>query len=65
MKANLLLMKLGKQDDVEAFIHTFEVIATREAWAKPEWAAQVRPNGPIMLYLLQPMTTTTPSRWKF
>lgn len=34
MQAHLHLTKISKQDDVEAYLHTFKVIMTRESWEK-------------------------------
>lgn len=36
--AHQLLTKLTSQDDVEAYLHTFEVVARREGWDQAEWA---------------------------
>ncbi|KAI7813969.1 hypothetical protein IRJ41_005290 [Triplophysa rosa] len=41
--AHQLLTKLTAQDDIEAYLHTFEVVATREAWDKAEWARILAP----------------------
>lgn len=35
---NQLLSKLTELDDVEAYLHTFEVVAKREGWYETEWA---------------------------
>ncbi|KAI7799815.1 hypothetical protein IRJ41_012432 [Triplophysa rosa] len=37
------MTKLTAQDDIEAYLHTFEVIATREAWDKAEWVKILAP----------------------
>ncbi len=42
-KAHQLLVWLMDQDDVEAYLHTFEVIATREGWVREEWARLITP----------------------
>lgn len=36
--AEQVLPKMMDQDDVEAFLHTYEVIATWEDWDQTEWA---------------------------
>ncbi|MGL5295076.1 MAG: hypothetical protein ACRC9V_15200, partial [Aeromonas sp.] len=41
--AHQLLTKLTAQDDIEAYLHTFEVVATREVWNKSEWARILAP----------------------
>lgn len=43
MQAHLHLTKLIDQEDVEAYSHIFEVIATREAWEKERWAQVLAP----------------------
>ncbi len=56
VKAHQLLVRLTDQDDVEAYLHTFEVIATREGWVRDKWARLIAPfmtgkcNEPIILY---------------
>lgn len=44
-KAHQCLLRLTDDDDVEAYLHTFEVIATREGWVKEEWARIIAPSG--------------------
>ncbi len=43
VKAHQLLVRLTDQDDVEAYLHTFEGIATREGWVREEWARLIAP----------------------
>ncbi len=43
VKAHQLLVRLMDQDDVEAYLHTFEGIATREGWVREEWARLIAP----------------------
>ncbi len=38
-----LLNKLTSQDDVEAYLHTFEVVTRREEWDQAEWAQLLAP----------------------
>ncbi|XP_016148369.1 uncharacterized protein [Sinocyclocheilus grahami] len=35
--------KLGDLDDIEAYLHTFEVVASRESWDRREWARLLAP----------------------
>ncbi len=49
--AHQLLTKLTSQDDVEAYLHTLEVVARREGWDQAEWAQ-----------LLAPLLTGEPQR---
>lgn len=42
-KAHQHLVRLSEQDDVEAYLHTFEVIATPEGWVKEKWAQIIAP----------------------
>lgn len=64
--AHQLLTKLTDQDDVEACLHTFEVIATRELWEKSAWAQILAPyltgEAQRAYYSLQPLRVriTTP-----
>lgn len=41
--AHQLLTKLTAQDDIEAYLHTFEVVVTRELWDKAEWPKILAP----------------------
>ncbi len=42
-KAHQCLVRLTEHDDIEAYLHTFEVIAGREGWVKEEWACIIAP----------------------
>lgn len=52
-----ILPKMTDQDDVEAFLYTFEVIATREDWDQTEWAQLLAPllvGEPQLIYFSLP-----------
>ncbi|MGL5293951.1 MAG: hypothetical protein ACRC9V_09370, partial [Aeromonas sp.] len=40
---HLHLTKLAELDDIDAYLHTFKVTATREAWDKREWVRLLAP----------------------
>ncbi len=42
-KAHQYLVRLTEHDDIETYLHTFEVIAAREEWVKEEWARITAP----------------------
>ncbi len=42
-KAHQILVRLTVHDDIEAYLHTFEVIVAREGWMKEEWARIIAP----------------------
>uniref|UniRef100_A0A4W5Q6E8 SCAN box domain-containing protein n=1 Tax=Hucho hucho TaxID=62062 RepID=A0A4W5Q6E8_9TELE len=45
-RANHFLQKMTKQDDLEAYLTTFERTAEREKWPKEEWAGLLAPYLP-------------------
>ncbi|XP_016141323.1 uncharacterized protein [Sinocyclocheilus grahami] len=43
VRAHQYLVRLTENDDIEAYLHTFEVIAAREGWVQEEWARIIAP----------------------
>ncbi|MGL5224883.1 MAG: hypothetical protein ACRC8Q_06080 [Aeromonas sp.] len=41
--AHHFLTKLTELDDIDAYLHTFEVVISRETWDKREWARHLAP----------------------
>lgn len=43
VNAHQCLVRLTEHDDIEAYLHIFEVIAAQEGWVPEEWARIIAP----------------------
>ena len=50
--ANQVLTKLTADNEIEAYLHTFEVVAGREGWPRADWAKVLAPflSGEVSPY---------------